>query len=677
MSRRARIILLAVLLVLSAAGYGGWWIAADRGWIPGKPNSPRAENFKAALDDYYARTTNLSSRNCISLGYYGGQRQAGFPDTGFDWTPAGFLARTDSESARNPSMAKRLALLERHGHLQLRRNEGGVQEYGLTWKGYAASGGNGCFFVTSGEREAKVLAGEKARVENGVEIYEVVARPLPKSIEPWAADAGFREAFENSYQRNMLEPEPVTYELARGASGFAVVGEKSRQGQSPSRQPTPGPEAAVLAKLRGEVTPERVMQAIEAYLQRVQARNQACVDVPQQGEADESTVYGSGYAQPGLPRAPVTVTFYNLIERRDHAQTAVLRGYETMRRLEALGLAKSELMGVADWQGRPAAGAVRYELTEAGMARLGRGGSRCLAVGTLVPEAVVSVQQFSEVQPRPRFFGRARLKADDDAKEIVSRFGHFTRMADPGAAIQGSLRYQDGQLQVESLQVVQPRFAPDVAELKLPIVEPPKPAPAALGKGAPPARIGAAGRDVVFQQAMNMSTLSNGGLTMTYCCAGASTAAYSDLAQSAGKWYAELSLRTRAGSANPDTWTNVLVMPQPRDGSSRELMMAAAQPGALGRDKARYRSGDVIGIAVDADSGRAWYSLNGEWMNGTPGSGGGAPLPRGVPLVVVATSSASSQSGGGNDAWTANFGKTRFRSAIPRGFRSWDNRQGN
>jgi hypothetical protein len=57
--------------------------------------------------------------------------------------------------------------------------------------------------------------------------------------------------------------------------------------------------------------------------------------------------------------------------------------------------------------------------------------------------------------------------------------------------------------------------------------------------------------------------------------------------------------------------------------------------------------------------------------------GGGVVLARGQPLVVVATSSASSQSGAGTDAWTANFGKTRFRGALPHGFRSWDGRQSN
>ena len=164
------VVVIAALIVLGAAGFGGWWLAATRGWIPGMPHSPRPENFKAALDEYYARTANMMARQCAALGYSPGQRQMGHPDTAFDWTPAGFLARVDGDQGRQPHLAKRLTLLEKHGHLQSRKAADGALEYLLPWKGYAASNGQGCFYLTSGEREAKILAGDKSRVENGVEI---------------------------------------------------------------------------------------------------------------------------------------------------------------------------------------------------------------------------------------------------------------------------------------------------------------------------------------------------------------------------------------------------------------------------------------------------------------------------------------------------------------------------
>lgn len=661
---------LAALVVLGALAFGGWWFAASRGWIPGKPNSPRPENFKAALDEYFARTANLQSRQCASVGY-SQSRQSGHADTAFDWTPAGFLLRLDGDASRMQFLARRLPLLQKHGLLQVRQGEGGVQEYTLTWKGYVASNGSGCFYLTSGEREAKVLAGEKARVENGVEIYEVVARPQPKAVEPWAQDPGFKDAFEGQNFRTLLDPEPVTYELARGERGFTVVGEKNRQG-SPRLQAST--DAVVLAKLMGTVTPERVMQALNAYLDKAPGRNQACLELPVQGEADESNVFNA-YAAPGMQPPPATFTFYNLLERRDYAAANALRGYEMLRRLESVGMAKHELMPVAEWQGRIAAGGVRFELSAEAMGRLTRANPRCLPVGVVVPEEVLLAQQFTEQQPRPRFIARTRLKPDAEAKPLVDKFAHFARLVEPGGVMQGTLRYQDGQLHVEHAQVMNARFMPDVTQVRLPIVEAPPPSRVAP---APPGRapVIGPGRDVVWEQVMGMSRLSDGGLTMTYCCAGASTPAISSVAQSSGRWYAELTLRTRRGRTSPDTWTNAMVAPQPRQGST-ELFMAATRTGALGRDKNRFRDGDVIGVALDADSGRAWYSLNGDWLNGTPLAGGGEPLPRGVPFVIVATSSASSDMGpgGAKDAWTANFGKTRFRGQLPRGFRSWDGRQ--
>jgi hypothetical protein len=455
-----------------------------------------------------------------------------------------------------------------------------------------------------------------------------------------------------------------------------VLGEKNKPQQQ--RQAMVA-DVAVMAKMAGTVTPERVKQALAAYIEKQSQyfRSQACLDLPMQGEADESTV-GMGYtgiAGQGMP--PATFTFYNLMERRDFALVNTLRGYGLLRRLESLGLARQDLVAVSEWQGRLASGGVRFELTEAAMGRVNRSNPRCFQAGVMVPEAVIQVQQFTEQQPRPRFIVRSKLQVDEAAKPVVEKFGHFQRMVEPGGVMQGTLRYQDGQLQVENLQLMNPRFFPDTSQLRLPIVEAPPPsrsnaiASNVPGQKLPPVPI----RETVWQQVMGMSTLSNGGLTMTYCCAGASTPAASSVPQAVGKWYAEVTLRTRRGRPAPDSWTNVLVMATPRDRT--EMMMAATQAGALGRgDRNRYRDGDVFGVALDADGGRVWYSLNGDWMNGTPGVSGGQPLVRGVPQVLVATSSASSDAADGmKDSWTANFGRSKFRSAIPRGFRSWDGRQ--
>ncbi len=60
----------------------------------------------------------------------------------------------------------------------------GAVEYTLTWKGMAASPMQSCIQFASGVREAEVLSHEKKRSENGVDVYEVVARAPPPVLSP-------------------------------------------------------------------------------------------------------------------------------------------------------------------------------------------------------------------------------------------------------------------------------------------------------------------------------------------------------------------------------------------------------------------------------------------------------------------------------------------------------------
>ena len=70
----------------------------------------------------------------------------------------------------------------------------------------------------------------------------------------------------------------------------------------------------------------------------------------------------------------------------------------------------------------------------------------------------------------------------------------------------------------------------------------------------------------------------------------------------------------------------------------------------------------------------AYFSRNGTWLNAQPGAAGGTPLERGKQYRITAVLSASSSSSG-TDSWTANFGKTKFRHAMPRGYKSYDGKQ--
>lgn len=195
---------------------------------------------------------------------------------------------------------------------------------------------------------------------------------------------------------------------------------------------------------------------------------------------------------------------------------------------------------------------------------------------------------------------------------------------------------------------------------------------AATPAGPPPA----AG-DVVWQGAGQNPTngrVSSDGLTVTYCCAGASSATQASTGVSSGKVYAEFQFTARPRSLKGDTWTTIGVLPAP---DARSGNLSHVMPGtptmAFKRGDDIVHS-DVIGIAIDMDAGMVYFSRNGTWLNGQPGTDGGTPLERGKQYRVTAVVSASSSSSG-TDSWTANFGKTKFRNAMPRGYRSYDGKQ--
>ncbi len=496
-------VVLAALIVLAAAGAGAWWYAADRGYIAGKPNSPRPENFKAAIDRYLAGSAHIygQAQPCVQPGYYS-RTPAGWPDLRFDMTPTGFRFTADAKSDPQGQLQGRFQALISPGFFEATTVDG-TTVYTMTWKGYAASNGNGCFAVASAHREAKIIGFEPKRIENHVAIYEVTARAIPRTVEPWAQTESFKNLFATTGNlKQVLDPNPVTYELARTPTGFTVINERGRQ--APVRPA--GEDGALTAKLAGAVTPNRVQKALEAYFARTGAtQNRLCLRLPQApGEADETgpglTGYGAaraypvpqpapvppgytplqgaapqGYSalQPGTTgkQLPMFITFYNVQQRERYGGEGVLRGYELMRRLESLRLATSELVSVNNFNGIPAQGAVRFTLSETVTSSIGNAYDRCYPVGTLQLAEVLRADSFLEGTLRPRFVGRmALVPAGEHARRVIEKFGHLARVQAVGAYVQGTLRYADGELQVENAQVYVPNFAPDVSQVALPVI---------------------------------------------------------------------------------------------------------------------------------------------------------------------------------------------------------------
>jgi hypothetical protein len=163
------------------------------------------------------------------------------------------------------------------------------------------------------------------------------------------------------------------------------------------------------------------------------------------------------------------------------------------------------------------------------------------------------------------------------------------------------------------------------------------------------------------------------GLTAIYCCAGAMSTLRASQSYARGKYYYELHLKTGGGASHPASWTNAgIVQAGAEIKSSGAALSTQAQVIGWG-ETVRFKDGDLIGCAVDLDNGKFYIHVNGYWMSGPPGRGAGFQLDVGkeyVPFVTVAAP--SSGANGQSDSWTANFGRTPFKTPLPAGYLSFD-----
>jgi hypothetical protein len=463
---------LASLIVLAAAAAGGWWFAADRGWIAGKPNSARKENFKLALDEHLRRGASYYQRPCAPVDMTRPPDGMGPADVRFDWTPAGFRAVVDPRQPQTQRAAQRYPYFAKQGYMEAKALAEGATEYTLTWKGYGASTGQPCFVMAKAERLADVLSFSKKRTENGVDVYEVVARAAHQGWEAWSQTPEFKQIYADQSLQRYLEPQPVAYELARGDRGWEVIGE---QGKALSAQTRNAVRSEIVARMAGGVTAERVRTALEGYLASPQGAQQArlCLRPPEQHQVDEGNLDAYRYRGPGgAELSAPTLTFYNVLMRQPYAGQESLRGYVLMKKLEALGFATSETLPAASFRDQPAAGAVRFTLAPSFLARFSQ--ERCYPVGTAQVDAVVSFEPITETSLAPPFVARVKIKPfDEEGAKIIAALPHFARMQEVGGVLRGTLQYHENDLRVANLQPHFPMYHPDVSAVRLPVVESP------------------------------------------------------------------------------------------------------------------------------------------------------------------------------------------------------------
>ena len=164
--------------------------------------------------------------------------------------------------------------------------------------------------------------------------------------------------------------------------------------------------------------------------------------------------------------------------------------------------------------------------------------------------------------------------------------------------------------------------------------------------------------------------LSNGNLSVLQTASNVWEAVRSTTSKSSGKWYWETTIDVASG---PDTFVGI--------GTASEILdypgITSAGYGYYGSNGDKYNggatsygvsytAGDVIGVALDLDNGKIWWSKNGAWQAGGNPAAGTGEAYSGITGTYYAM-----------DAWyninnesTANFGGSAFSYIAPAGFSS-------
>ena len=428
---------------------------------------PTAEDFKRALDGHFlAASGGFLPRPCVHVGFYLGAPEVSFAGTEFDWTPASFLARHDASSPKVGNPEDRYQYLVKQGFMQVRTAADGAREYTMTWKGFGATDGQGCFFTGGGRIEPVVLSFEKAGSR-----WRVTASGRPTEIEPWASGPEFPAIFGN-YGESRSEFFKKTYEIERAGGGYAVVVRQDpamkntaiRAWQQERERKRLDP-AKVAAQV-GPLTAGRILGMLREYAEQAYAPlREVCFALPHM--VDEQNFEAFYRTPEGQARPVPAMTIYNL-EWRPGGPGDQMRHYDILSRLESTGLATGKRVAASEYRGVKADGALRFELTPAGVAMLAPPPSvvPCLVAGHVEVEEVVGLQQFDAATLRPKFAARTRFVPLPGREALLARFGHFARLQEVGGALVGQVTFDNGRVAAEHVVYKNPRYRLERDRLK-------------------------------------------------------------------------------------------------------------------------------------------------------------------------------------------------------------------
>jgi hypothetical protein len=165
-------------------------------------------------------------------------------------------------------------------------------------------------------------------------------------------------------------------------------------------------------------------------------------------------------------------------------------------------------------------------------------------------------------------------------------------------------------------------------------------------------------------------TLSNFDLSASFSFAGPRSLKAVG-AKATGKWYWEILIDSStsgseifgvANSSAPNSGDGS-GLGQDTNGWGWRQNAQLRYGGVIGSYGAGFSGGDVIGVAVDLDAGKMWFSVNGVW------AGSGDPETAANPAFATLTGSLMpSASGATANIHVANFGGSAFAYTVPTGF---------
>ncbi|APV48622.1 hypothetical protein BWI17_02330 [Betaproteobacteria bacterium GR16-43] len=418
------------------------------------------ERIQTAIAATYASGTDSRNRTCVTLPYLN-KRYKGRGESAFGWTPLAFAAQMDAPHLGEypPQLDALFKLLARAGFVEpIEPAANGAAQYGLTWKGYAASGESECFRISSHEYDVDVKSFESVAPREGASIYRAMATAVPRHIDDWVKDPEFTKFYPESAKYVLGFRTPVAYDLAHVDGHLSVIRIPGALDTSPpkprplwARNEHEGP-AATVPKGLPDLTPSTALPIIREYLQTERGANVArmCLWFPfpaiDENNLEEARKRPEGAAFP---------TLYFTVRSRDRDDSDQRTSFEWFRRLEAAGLATSR---------RVERGGVRFDLTPAGMAIVDKN-RYCLHVGNRAVEEVLWVAPLSAANLTPKFALRMSFTPAPGAEVFVAKFPLLTRLKEVGVAAHGEFAVSRAG---ELLPNVIPqflRFQPDPATL--------------------------------------------------------------------------------------------------------------------------------------------------------------------------------------------------------------------